>query len=35
LTPQTFTFVDFRARADYRSPEAIARDIQRVLPFDF
>jgi hypothetical protein len=28
-------FVGFRARANYRSPETIARYIQRVLPFDF
>jgi len=28
-------FVSFRARANYRSPETIARYIQRVLPFDF
>ena len=28
-------FVGFRARANYRSPETIARYIQRVLPFEF
>jgi superfamily I DNA and RNA helicase len=28
-------FVGFRARANYRSPETIARYILRVLPFDF
>jgi superfamily I DNA and RNA helicase len=28
-------FIGFRARANYRSPETIARYIQRVLPFDF
>ena len=28
-------FVGFRTRANYRSPETIARYIQRVLPFDF
>jgi hypothetical protein len=32
LAPQ---FVGFRARANYRSPESIARYIQRVLSFDF
>ena len=32
LTPQ---FVGFRARANYRSPETIARYILRVLPFEF
>jgi superfamily I DNA and RNA helicase len=32
LAPQ---FVGFRARTNYRSPETIARYIQRVLPFDF
>lgn len=29
------SFVGFRARNNYRSPETIARYIQRVLPFDF
>jgi len=29
------SFIGFRARANYRSPETIARYIQRVLPFDF
>jgi hypothetical protein len=28
-------FISFRTRANYRSPETIARYIQRVLPFDF
>lgn len=28
-------FIGFRARSNYRSPETIARYIQRVLPFDF
>ena len=28
-------FIGFRARANYRSPETIARYILRVLPFDF
>jgi hypothetical protein len=28
-------FVGFRTRNNYRSPETIARYIQRVLPFDF
>jgi hypothetical protein len=28
-------FIGFRAQANYRSPESIARYIQRVLPFDF
>jgi superfamily I DNA and RNA helicase len=28
-------FVGFRTRANYRSPESIARYIQRVLPFEF
>lgn len=28
-------FIGFRARANYRSPETIARYIQRVVPFDF
>ena len=28
-------FIGFRTRANYRSPETIARYIQRVLPFDF
>jgi hypothetical protein len=32
LAPQ---FVGYRARTNYRSPESIARYIQRVLPFDF
>jgi len=32
LAPQ---FVGFRARANYRSPETIARYILRVLPFEF
>jgi superfamily I DNA and RNA helicase len=32
LSPQ---FIGFRARANYRSPETIARYILRMLPFDF
>jgi hypothetical protein len=28
-------FIGFRTRANYRSPETIARYILRVLPFDF